>query len=95
MCIRDSNNTIQKYEALFGKKYEGELKIKLIEQKPKERIFHYSKGVMKAWFGVYEIEADEEMLRMILDTGMGSNAMKGVGFVEIVKTKVKKEKENG
>ncbi len=89
-------NTIEKYEALFGKKYEGELKIKLIEQKPRERIFHYSKGVMKAWYGVYEIEANEDMLRMILDTGMGSNAMKGVGFVELVKPKVKKEeKENG
>jgi len=88
-------NTLEKYEALFSKKYEGELKIKLIEQKPRERIFHYSKGVMKAWFGVYEIEANEDMLRMILDTGMGSNAMKGVGFVELVKPKVKKEKENG
>ena len=89
-------NALEKYEALFGKKYEGELKIKLIEQKPKERIFHYSKGVMKAWYGVYEIEANEEMLRMILDTGMGSNAMKGVGFVELVKSRVRKEeKENG
>ncbi len=79
------NNTLQKYEALFSKKYEGELKIKLIEQKPRERIFHYSKGVMKAWFGVYEIEANEEMLRMILDTGMGANCMKGLGFLEVVK----------
>jgi len=86
-------NTLEKYEALFGKKYEGELKIKLIEQKPRERIFHYSKGVMKSWFGVYEIEANEEMLRMILDTGMGSNAMKGVGFVELVSPKKIKSKE--
>ena len=78
------NNTLQKYEALFGKAYEGELKIKLIEQKPKERIFHYSKGVMKAWFGVYEIEGDEDILQMILDTGMGANCMKGLGFVELV-----------
>jgi CRISPR/Cas system endoribonuclease Cas6 (RAMP superfamily) len=38
-------NTLEKYEALFGKPYRGELKIKLIEQKPRERIFHYSKGV--------------------------------------------------
>ncbi len=79
------NNTVQKYEALFGKAYEGELKIELIEQKPRERIFHYSKGVMKAWFGIYEIEANEEMLRMILDTGMGANCMKGLGFLEVVK----------
>ena len=28
------NNTLQKYEALFGKPYNGELKIKLINQKP-------------------------------------------------------------
>jgi CRISPR-associated endoribonuclease Cas6 len=80
-------NTLEKYEALFGKPYQGELKIKLIEQKPRERIFHYSKGVIKAWFGVYEIEGDEDILRMILDTGMGANCMKGVGFVEILKEK--------
>jgi len=86
-------NTLEKYEALFGKKYEGELKIKLIEQKPKERIFHYSKGVIKAWFGVYEISGDEDILRMILDTGMGANCMKGVGFVELVKPKNKEEKD--
>ena len=86
-------NTLEKYEALMGKKYEGELKIKLIEQKPRERTFHYSKGVMKAWFAVYEIEGNEDILGMILDTGMGSDAMKGVGFVELVKPKVKKEEK--
>jgi CRISPR-associated endoribonuclease Cas6 len=78
-------NTLEKYEALFGKPYRGELKIKLIEQKPRERIFHYSKGVIKAWFGVYEIEGDEDILQMILDTGMGANCMKGVGFLELVR----------
>ena len=86
-------NTLEKYEALFGKKYEGELKIKLIEQKPRERTFHYSKGAMKAWFSVYEIEGDNDVLRMILDTGMGANCMKGVGFVELLKPKVKKKEK--
>jgi CRISPR-associated endoribonuclease Cas6 len=78
-------NTLDKYQALFGKPYEGELKIKLIEQKPKERLFFYSKSVIKAWFGVYEITANRDLLEMILDTGMGADAMKGVGFVEILK----------
>jgi len=86
-------NTIHKYEALFSKRYEGELKIKLIEQKPRERTFHYSKGAIKAWFAVYEIEANEDILRMILDTGMGANCMKGVGFVELMKPKKKEEKD--
>jgi len=40
---------------------------------------------MKAWFGVYEIEGSDDILRMILDTGMGANCMKGLGFVELVK----------
>jgi len=79
------NNTIQKYEALFAKSYNGNLKIKLINQKPNESIFHYSKGIIKAWYGVYEIEADTDMLNMILDSGMGANCMKGLGFVEIVR----------
>lgn len=75
-------NTLEKYEALFGKPYEGELHIRLINQKPRERIFYYSKGVMKAWYAVYKIEANTDMLTMILDTGMGANCMKGLGFVE-------------
>jgi len=79
------NNTIQKYEALFSKPYNGDLKIKLINQKPNGRIFHYSKGTIKAWYGVYEIEADTDMLSMILDSGMGADCMKGLGFVEIVR----------
>ncbi|MEA2046969.1 MAG: CRISPR-associated endoribonuclease Cas6 [Campylobacterota bacterium] len=78
------NNTLEKYEALFKKPYAGELKIKVINQKPKERIFHYSKGVMKAWYGVYAIEASSDMLGMILDTGMGANCMKGLGFLEVL-----------
>jgi CRISPR/Cas system endoribonuclease Cas6 (RAMP superfamily) len=40
---------------------------------------------MKAWYGVYEITANADMLGMILDTGMGANCMKGLGFLEGVK----------
>ena len=86
-------NAIEKYEALFGREYNGELKIKLINQKPREKIFHYSKGVIKAWFGVYDIEGDRDILRMILDTGMGANCMKGLGFVELIKFKDKSKKD--
>ena len=79
------NHTIQKYEALFGKTYEGELKIEVINQKPDARTFFYNKGVMRAWYGIYKIEADKEMLGMVLDTGIGAQAMQGVGFVEMLR----------
>jgi len=77
------NNTLEKYEALFEKKYNGNLEIKVIKQMPKVKIFHYNKGVIKAWYAIYEIAGDKDIIEMILDTGMGSDAMKGVGFVEI------------
>ena len=79
------NNTLQKYQALLGKPYSDELKITMIEQKPRERRFHYSKGVIKAWYALYEIEASTDMIDMILDSGMGGDCMKGLGFVEVVK----------
>jgi len=41
------NNTIQKYEALFGQSYEGELKIEVLSQKPEARVFFYNNGVMR------------------------------------------------
>ncbi len=78
------NNTLQKYEALFAKSYDGALKITIINQKPRERLFFYNKGAIKAWYGIYEIEAENDMLDMILDTGLGANAMQGVGFVEMI-----------
>ena len=78
------NNTVQKYEALFGKSCKGALKIEVISQKPEHRVFFYNKGIIKSWYAVYMIVADEEMLGMILDTGMGAHAMQGVGFVEVL-----------
>jgi len=80
-------HTLQKYETLFGKPYQGELAIQLINQKPKERLFYYQKGAIKAWYGIYKITANNDMLELILDTGIGSNAMQGLGFVEEVKSK--------
>ncbi len=77
-------NTLQKYRALTGKEYDKELHITLLSQQPKLRIFHYNKGTIKAWHGIYKIEADEEMLRLILDTGLGAHAMQGLGFVEVL-----------
>lgn len=88
------NHTLQKYEALFGKPYEGEFMFATVGQKPKEKIFSYEKGAIKAWYGVYEVKASEEMMRMILDTGLGAHAMQGLGFVEAVKSnKIESQEE--
>ncbi|KIM12150.1 MAG: hypothetical protein KU38_04385 [Sulfurovum sp. FS08-3] len=84
------NNILQKYEALFGEPYVGKLVIKPIHQKPNPKIFHYSQGVIKAWYAIYQIQADKKMLELILDTGMGEKTMQGLGFVEAI---IRKEKQ--
>ena len=78
------NHTIQKYEALFNKPYEGEFFLKTIAQKPHPKIFFYEKLPIKAWYGVYDIKASKEMLDLILNTGLGAHSMQGVGFVKVI-----------
>ncbi len=77
-------HTLEKYETLMCKSYESDLKITPVYQAPKPRHFFYKKARIRSWYGVYEIEANEEMLRLILDTGLGAHAMQGLGFVEVV-----------
>ncbi|MFT7823198.1 MAG: CRISPR-associated endoribonuclease Cas6 [Sulfurimonas sp.] len=89
------NHTLQKYEALFGKPYEGEFVLDTVGQKPRERIFSYEKGAIKSWYGVYEIKATEEMLGMILDTGLGAHGMQGLGFVEETKSSHRTDSQKG
>lgn len=81
------NHTLQKYEALFGKSYDGDFEFKTIGQKPKERLFFYDKSAIKAWYGVFEIKADMKLLQMVYDTGLGARSMEGLGFVEEIGVK--------
>jgi len=77
-------HTLEKYETLMRKPYQGDLNIIPLYQAPKPRTFYYKKARIRSWYGVYEIEANEEMLRLILDTGLGAHAMQGLGFVDVV-----------
>ncbi len=79
-------HTLEKYETLMRKPYQGDLNIIPLYQAPKPRRFFYKKAHIRSWHGVYEIAANEEMLRFILDTGLGAHAMQGLGFVEVLKT---------
>ncbi len=77
-------HTLEKYETLMRKPYQRDLNITPLYQAPKPRTFYYKRARIRSWYGVYEIEANEEMLRLILDTGLGAHAMQGLGFVEVL-----------
>ena len=79
-----TNNALQKYEALLGKPYESALHIMPFWQSPKPKTFWYEKTPYVAWLAKYTIEADSPMLQLLLDTGLGSDTMKNLGFLELL-----------
>lgn len=80
-----TNHSLQKFEALLDRKYEGELKIEVLNQQSEGRIFYYDKTPYKAWMATYRISAEPEMLQLLLDTGLGGDSMKNLGFLEVEK----------
>ena len=78
-----TTNALQKYEALFGEPYEGDLRITPLWQSFKPHTFWYEKTPYTAWKARYKIEATPKMLRLIRDTGLGSGTMKNLGFLEL------------
>ncbi|SFP59029.1 CRISPR-associated endoribonuclease Cas6 [Hydrogenimonas thermophila] len=80
-----TNHTLQKFEALLGKPYTKELLIEPLWQSLKPRTFWYEKTPYIAWFAKYKIQADSQMLNLLLDTGLGGDSMKNLGFLEVVK----------
>ncbi len=79
-----TNHSLQKFETLFGKSYEGELDIKVLWQASRFKRFYYENGAVDVWLAEYEISAESEMLNLLLDTSLGAESMKGLGFLEVL-----------
>ena len=79
-----TNHSLQKFEALSGKPYNGDLIIEPLWQNLKPRTFWYEKTPYIAWFAKYKIQADSQMLNLLLDTGLGGDSMKNLGFLEVM-----------
>lgn len=81
-------NLLQKYETFYNKCYDGEFEINLLWQDfEKFHKFYYgnNKNYMKAWLGIWNIKADNDLINLALSTGLGSGVMSyGSGFVETI-----------
>jgi len=79
-----TNHSLQKYETLLGKPYNGVLEISVAWQGDREKKFYYESGPVMTWPARYKIRAESEMLNLLLDTSLGGESMKGIGFLEVV-----------
>ena len=84
-------NILQRFETIMGQKYDGEMELNLLWQKPGESVkFYYgnNREPVYAWQARWRIIARAELINLILGTGAGSGCMNyGVGVLEVVKQK--------
>ena len=82
-------NILQRFETIMGRKYDGEMELNLLWQKPGESVkFYYgnNREPVYAWQARWKISANAELINLILGTGAGSGCMNyGVGVLEVVK----------
>ncbi len=78
-------NLIRKYEVVYGKSYQGILKVEPLKVKEqyKKKIL-YKGTLIEAWEGYYKIRGKEEMVRLSLEAGLGAKNSQGFGMVEVV-----------
>lgn len=78
------NHSLQKYETLHGRPYEGELEILVTWQAKQSKRFYYQNGPVDVWMAEYAINAKSEFLNLLLDSGLGALGMQGLGYLEVV-----------
>jgi len=78
------NNLMQKYYVFNNKNYEGEISIKILNMSKNKKCFYFGKFPYFAKRYTLMIHADENMLKLIAKTGIGSGNMKGFGFMKLV-----------
>lgn len=60
------------------------IQIKLVS-KPELKIKRYKGFIIKGWIGLFKLEGPQELIKVALDTGIGSKNSQGFGFVKEVK----------
>ncbi len=83
-----NENARKKWLAFYRKEPPSELKIKPIGNN-REKIVRFGTGrryvIVKGWVGNFELTGDVELLKFIIDTGLGSRNSQGFGMVEVKK----------
>ncbi len=79
-----TNHSLEKYETLLGFSYCKDLEIIPLWQSYKAFTFWYEKTPYTTWKAKYKIKADSTMINLLLQTGLGGDSMKNMGFLEVV-----------
>ncbi len=74
-------NIKKKYEAFFGRKWEGDsLKIEPLS-KTKQHIINYKDFIIKGYSGIFKLSGPKELIKLGLEAGLGAKNSMGFGCV--------------
>jgi len=77
-------NILQKYVAINGNEYKGQLSIKVLKTISDKKCLYYGKYPYFGKKEIYMMKAEKEMLDLIVKSGFGSGNMKGFGLLSLV-----------
>ncbi len=78
-------NLLKKYYILNKNHYDATKEVTLIPikvSKKNEHIINYKNTVVKAWSGIYQLNAPLELMKIGFDCGLGSKSSQGFGMIE-------------
>jgi CRISPR-associated endoribonuclease Cas6 len=79
-------NLLRKYEIVYEKPYTGKLNIYPIEVRDtyRKKVVYQGKLLIEAWEGTYGMEAEKDMIKLALESGLGSRNSQGFGMVRLL-----------
>ncbi|EJP75080.1 MULTISPECIES: CRISPR-associated endoribonuclease Cas6 [Campylobacter] len=81
-------NALQRFETLTEREYGGKFELNLKWQNLQKPFYFYygnNQTPVIAWQAKWRVQAEPELINLILDAGVGSGCMNyGVGFLEVV-----------
>ena len=79
------NNAIKKYEAHFGKSYEGDLLFEPQSVKERDKVItRYDGIIIEAWKGEYRLSGSIEMFNFLYNVGLGAKNGQGFGMFNVI-----------
>lgn len=80
-----AENARKKYEAFHKKTYDGQVVIRPVNVKIKDKVVTKFKNIyINAWNGIYELKAPQEVIRFLYDSGIGGKNSQGFGMFKIL-----------
>jgi CRISPR-associated endoribonuclease Cas6 len=77
------NHSFQKFETLFQRDYFGGWELEILKSSEKPTKLYYNKKPYFTWGAKYQLQADPEMINMLLSSGIGGQTMKGFGMMQV------------